>query len=550
MNITTILIIVFSSAVMAVLGIVIGWMIRKKTSEDKIASAEQVAKKLLTDAEKQVEAKKKEAIIEAKEELYKAKQQFESETKERRVEIQNLEKRLVQREEHVDKKVDLLDQKEKEYKTRENELIQKDKILKDKDDKLNKMIEDERVKLEKISGLTTESAKKMLLEMLEKQAHHDAAAIIKRIEDEAKEEAEKKAKKIISLAIQRCSIDHTVESTVSVVPLPNEEMKGRVIGREGRNIRALEAATGIDVIVDDTPEAVVLSGFDMVRREIARISLERLISDGRIHPTRIEEVVERVKSEVEEKIKETGERTVLDMGLSGIHPELVRLIGRLKYRTSYGQNILQHSIEVANMAGMLAGELGLDTVMFKRAGLLHDIGKAVDHEIEGTHPQIGADLVKKYKMRTQSFNMIGLPEDTKETIFETIRMNKSLQPDRILCTIYMPFKGTELGRRCIEEGLVLRPVEESNGYYTEVTIKNYYLKPRTLIGYQGFFDWYVRLPEKYYWAVDILRLIYQTILPTTQAVPGPVRYFREQVIEFVYGLKGYLPNHTYVIKNR
>ncbi|OGF46569.1 MAG: ribonuclease Y [Candidatus Firestonebacteria bacterium RIFOXYA2_FULL_40_8] len=407
MNITTVLIIVFVFIVAAILGVAVGWMVRKKTSEDKIASAEQIAKKLLADAEKQVESKKKEAIIEAKEELYKAKQQFESETKERRIEIQNLEKRLVQKEEHVDKKVDLLDQKEKENKARENELIQKDKLFKDKDDKLNRMIEDERVKLEKISGLTTESAKKMLLEMLEKQAHHDAAAIIKRIEDEAKEEAEKKAKKIISLAIQRCSIDHTVESTVSVVPLPNEEMKGRVIGREGRNIRALEAATGIDVIVDDTPEAVVLSGFDMVRREIARISLERLISDGRIHPTRIEEVVERVKSEVEEKIKETGERTVLDMGLSGIHPELVRLIGRLKYRTSYGQNILQHSIEVANMAGMLAGELGLDTVMFKRAGLLHDIGKAVDHEIEGTHPQIGADLVKKYKESPRVISAVG-----------------------------------------------------------------------------------------------------------------------------------------------
>ncbi len=388
-------------------GIFIGWILRKKTAEDKIQSAEKIVKQKLEDAERQVASRKKEAIIEAKEELFKAKQQFESDTKERRLEIQTLEKRLTQREEHVDKRADLLDQKEKENKGRETELQQKDQIIKDKDDKLNRMIEEERVKLERISGLTTEIAKKMLLEMLEKQAHNDAAVIIKRIEDEAKEEAEKKAKKIISLSIQRCAIDHTVESTVSVVPLPNEEMKGRVIGREGRNIRALEAATGIDVIVDDTPEAVVLSGFDMVRREIARISLERLISDGRIHPTRIEEVVERVKSEVDEKIKETGERTVMDMGLSGIHPELVRLIGRLKYRTSYGQNILQHSIEVANLSGMIAGELGLDSVMFKRAGLLHDIGKAVDHEIEGTHPQIGADLVKKYKESPRVISAVG-----------------------------------------------------------------------------------------------------------------------------------------------
>lgn len=407
MSFIDILLLLIASIVFCVLGFIAGWIVKRKTSEDKISSADTIAKKMIADAEKLVEAKKKEVIIEAKEELYKAKNQFEAETKERRLEIQNLEKRLVLREENIDKKVDFLEQKEKESRTRENELLQKEKLLKDKDDQLNKMIEEGRVKLEKISGLTTESAKKMLLEMLEQQARHDAAAIIKRIEDEAKEEAEKKAKKIISLAIQRCAIDHTVESTVSVVPLPNEEMKGRVIGREGRNIRAIEAATGIDVIVDDTPEAVVLSGFDMVRREIARISLERLISDGRIHPTRIEEVIERVKSEVEEKIKETGERTVLDMGLSGIHPELVRLIGRLKYRTSYGQNILQHSIEVAQIAGMLAGELGLDAVMFKRAGLLHDIGKALDHEIEGTHPQIGADLVKKYKESPRVISAVG-----------------------------------------------------------------------------------------------------------------------------------------------
>ncbi|MFH1823968.1 MAG: ribonuclease Y [Candidatus Firestonebacteria bacterium] len=392
-------ILLFSIAVpvFGLAGVVAGYFLRKKIAEDKLHSAEQLSKKIIEDAEKQVEARKKEVIIEAKDELYKAKSQFEEETKARRIEIQNLEKRLSQKEEHIDRKVDLLDLKEKEIQAKEKDLVNKERHLREKDEKLNRMVEEERIKLEKIAGLTQESAKKLLFEILEKKASDEVVVIIKRIEDKAKEEAEKTAKKIISLAIQRCAINHTTESTVSVVSLPNEEMKGRVIGREGRNIRALEAATGIDVIVDDTPEAVVLSGFDIVRREIAKISLERLIADGRIHPTRIEEVVERVKQEVEESIKELGEKTVLDLGITGLHPELIRLIGKLKYRTSYGQNVLQHSIEVALVTGMMAGELGLDEAIFKRAGLLHDIGKAIDHEVEGTHPQIGADLARKYR---------------------------------------------------------------------------------------------------------------------------------------------------------
>jgi ribonuclease Y len=383
--------------VFGLIGVVAGYFLRKKIAEDKLHSAEQLAKKILEDAEKQVEAKKREAIIEAKDELYKAKAQFEEETRARRIEIQNLERRFSQREEHIDKKMELLDIREKEIQIKERDLENRERVLKSKEEKLNKLIEEERNKLEKISGLTQESAKKLLFEIVEKQAKDESAVIIKRIEDRAKEEAERAAKKIISLAIQRCAIDHTAELTVSVVSLPNEEMKGRVIGREGRNIRALEAATGVDVIVDDTPEAVVLSGFNMIRREIAKIALERLIADGRIHPARIEEVVEKVKQEVEENIKETGERTVLDLGLTGFHPELVKLIGKLKYRTSYGQNVLQHSIEVATLAGIMAGELGLDVATFKRAGLLHDIGKAVDQEVEGTHPQIGAELARRYK---------------------------------------------------------------------------------------------------------------------------------------------------------
>ncbi len=378
-------------------GTYFGWWFHQKQSRDKLQSAEEMAKKMLADAERQVEQKKKEVILEAKDELYKAKKQFEDESRERKQEITGQEKRLAQKEEHLDKRNETLDGKEKELKQKENEIGNKDKAIKEKDDRLNVMISEEKAKLERISGLTQDSAKKLLMEMIEKEARHEAAGLVKKIEDEAKEDADKTAKKIISLSISRCAIEHTAEFTVSVVSLPTEEMKGRVIGREGRNIRALEAATGIDVIVDDTPEAVVLSGFDQVRREIARVALERLIADGRIHPTRIEEVVNKARQEVEEKIKETGERVVIDMGVSGLHPELIRLLGRLKYRTSYGQNVLQHSIETAHLAGLMAGELGLDPVPFKRAGLLHDIGKAMDQEVEGTHPELGADVARKYR---------------------------------------------------------------------------------------------------------------------------------------------------------
>jgi len=382
--------------VFGVLGVVVGYSLRRKFAEAKVISAEKMAKKILEDATKEVETKKKEAIIEAKDKLYRLKSEFEEETRLRRVELSNMEKRLTQREDAIDRKADVLERKEKESQTREKEWSNKERGLKEKEEKLSRLLEEERKKLENISGLTPEGAKKLLMSGLEEEAKLAAARTIKQIEDEAKETAATHARKIISLAIERCAMNHTVETTVSVVPLPNEEIKGRIIGREGRNIRALEAATGIDLIVDDTPEAVLLSGFDLMRREIAHLALDKLIADGRIHPARIEEVVARARQEIENKTKEIGEHTVLELGISGIHPQLVRTLGRLKYRTSYGHNVLQHSIETAYIAGLLASELGLDAAVFKRAGLLHDIGKAVDHEVEGTHPQIGADLARKF----------------------------------------------------------------------------------------------------------------------------------------------------------
>lgn len=382
--------------IIGVIGTISGYVLRKNIAEGKLLSAEERAKRILEEAEKQVDAKKKEAIIEAKDKLYKVKAEFEQESKVRSQELQLLEKRLRQKEENIERKVDVLDRKERELVGRERELLFKEKTVKEKDESLGQMIAEERNKLERISGLTQENARKMLLSSLEIQAKQDAAATIKKIEDEAKEEAAKTAQRIISVAIQRCAMDHTAENSVSVINLPNEEMKGRIIGREGRNIRALESATGVDIIIDDTPEAVVISGFDVVRREIARLSLERLIADGRIHPARIEEVVEKVKQEIENTIRETGERAALQTGVAGLHPEIIKLLGKLKYRTSYGQNVLSHSLEVAFLASNIASELGIDPAMVKRAGLLHDIGKAVDHEVEGTHPQLGSDIAKKF----------------------------------------------------------------------------------------------------------------------------------------------------------
>ncbi|MCM8778869.1 MAG: ribonuclease Y [Candidatus Omnitrophica bacterium] len=374
----------------------LGYILRKIKAEKKVKKAEELAKHILEEAKKQAEAKSKETEIEAKELLHKLRQDFERETRERRQELQNLEKRILQREENLDKKVDLLDHKEKELNQKEQGIIQKETRLKEKETELEQLITQEKEQLQRISNLTPEQARELLLQRIEQEVRKEASLMIKKIEEEARQEAEKKAKEIISLAIQRCAAEHTVETTVSVVSLPSDEMKGRIIGREGRNIRAFEMATGVDVIIDDTPEAVTLSGFDPVRREIARIALERLIEDGRIHPARIEEIVEKVKKEMEESIQEEGKNTAMDLGIHNLHPELIKLLGRLKYRTSYGQNVLQHSKEVAYLMGVMASQLGLDFHLARRAGLLHDIGKAVDHEVEGTHPQIGMELAKKY----------------------------------------------------------------------------------------------------------------------------------------------------------
>ncbi|MCM8814038.1 MAG: ribonuclease Y [Candidatus Omnitrophica bacterium] len=374
----------------------VGYFFRRLTVEKKVSTAREQAQGIIQDAEKQAQAKLKEANVEAKDILYRSRQEFEKESKSRKQELLALEKRLLQREENLDRKVDFLEKKERDMAARENALADQQKQLQDKDAELLRLINEEKQQLQRISGLSADDAKKILLKHVEDEVRYDAGVMVKRIEDEARDSADKKAKHLISLAIQRCAAEHTVESTVSVVSLPSDDMKGRIIGREGRNIRALEVATGVDVIIDDTPEAVTLSAFDPVRREIARISLERLIMNGRIHPARIEEVVEKVKKEMEQTLKEEGEKLVFDVGVQRIHPEAVKLLGRLKFRTSYGQNVLQHAKEVAYIMGILAGEMKLDAAIAKRVGLLHDLGKAVDHEVEGTHALIGADLARKY----------------------------------------------------------------------------------------------------------------------------------------------------------
>lgn len=380
----------------ALVFLALGYFIRKYAAEGKVKKAEARANELLQAAAKEMENLRREAELEAKDLLFKTKAEFEKETKETRYQLAAQEKRMVQKEENLDRKVDVLDRKEKIIQGRERNIILREKQLETRDIELKNLIEEEKNRLQKVSGLTAEAAKKILLERMENETRIEAASMLKRMEEEAKETADKKAREIVSLAIQRCAADHTVESTVSVVSLPNDEMKGRIIGREGRNIRALEIATGVDVVVDDTPEAVTLSGFDMVRREIARISLERLISDGRIHPARIEEVVAKVKQEMEVTIREEGKRVAFDCGVHRLHPEEIKLLGRLRYRTSFGQNVLQHSKEVAYILGVIASELGIDFSLARKVGLLHDIGKSVDHEVEGTHAQIGADLAKKY----------------------------------------------------------------------------------------------------------------------------------------------------------
>ena len=374
----------------------LGYFLRRQLAEAKITSAESEANKILIEAKKNAEAKMREAVLESKEEVLKFRNEAERENRERRVELQKQEHRLVQKEENLDRKVDSIEKKEEAITRKEAEL---DSIK----GQLNDVYSRQLVELERISGLTSTEAKQLLLSGIEKEVEHEAAIMIKDIENKAKLEGDKRAREIISLAIERCAADHVAEATVAVIPLPSDEMKGRIIGREGRNIRAFETLTGIDLIIDDTPEAVILSGFDPIRREVAQIALGKLIVDGRIHPARIEEMVEKAQKEVNNQIRESGEMATFETGVHGIHSELVFLLGRLKFRTSYGQNVLKHSIEVAHLSGLMAAELGLDIQLSKRAGLLHDIGKAVDHEVEGPHVTIGVDLAKKYK---ESFDII------------------------------------------------------------------------------------------------------------------------------------------------
>ncbi len=371
-----------------------GYSYRRKVAEIKLGSAEEEAKRIIDNAKskavKDAENTKKEKLLEAKEEIHKERNELEKEIKERRNELQRQERRIQQKEDAIDKKTQVLEKKEEQL---QDKLAEVDE-LKEEVERVKKL---EMSQLEKVAELTAAEAKDLILKQVEIDARHDAAILMKSIEDQAKEEAEEKAKNIITGAIQRCAADHVTETTVSVVQLPNDEMKGRIIGREGRNIRSIETLTGVDLIIDDTPEAVILSSFDPVRREIARLSLEKLIVDGRIHPGRIEETVEKSRKEVEAIIKQEGEQATFDTGVHGLHPELIKILGRLKYRTSYGQNVLKHSIEVAHLAGLMAAELGTDVALAKRAGVLHDIGKAIDHEVEGSHVTIGADVAKKYK---------------------------------------------------------------------------------------------------------------------------------------------------------
>ncbi len=392
--------------VTAVVAFAIGFVLRLVYAKINAKSAEQVSERIIKEAKMMADTKAKEALLEAKEIVAKERKEFELEIKEKKQASQNMENRLNQREENLDRKIDAADKKEKDLSNKEKSIADKEQNLKVKFDEVEKIKEDQKKTLERLSGMTREEAKKTLVNAMEEEAKQDAAVLAQRIEQETRENADKKSKEILSVAIQRIAADHTADITTSTVQIPNDEIKGRIIGREGRNIRAFEQATGVDLIVDDTPEAITVSAFDGVRRQIAKIALEKLIADGRIHPARIEEVVEKVKKEMDVHLKEIGEQAAIDAGVPGLHSEIIKLLGKLKYRTSYGQNQLQHTLEVTWLAGALAGELGLDVTFCKKAALMHDVGKAVDHEVEGTHHQISADIAKKYGESPKMINAI------------------------------------------------------------------------------------------------------------------------------------------------
>jgi len=394
-----IVIIIATILISAVVFIPIGVAFRKKIAESKIEGAETEAKKILELANKEAENKKKEEIFKAKEQIMRERQDLEEEIRQRRGEVQKQESRIIQKEENLDRKEETLERKERDFDKREQQMDEKEQEL---SDLLQKQMEE----LQKVSGLSVEEAKRILLEETEKQIKAEKAAIIREEEAKAKEESTKKARELLTYAVQKCAADHTSETTVSIVNLPNDDMKGRIIGREGRNIKALETLTGIDLIIDDTPEAVIISGFDPLRREVARIAIEKLIEDGRIHPAKIEEMVEKAKEEVAETIKEEGERAALETGVNNLHPDIIKLIGKLKYRTSYGQNVLNHSIEVSNLARIMAEELGINSKIARRAGLLHDLGKALDHDMEGTHVELGVEVLKKFKENDTIINAV------------------------------------------------------------------------------------------------------------------------------------------------